>query len=239
MAYVGGFFGGGVDFVTAIGEDSSTGLAIGSFFALIISLIIFIPRKLLTFKESMKCVIDGVKSMIPAIAILVLAWSLSGVCRYMIGTAEFVGGLVEGSTVIINFLPVIVFLFAAFLSFSMGTAWGTFGMLLPIVAIICSVPETAAMLIPTMGATLAGSVFGDHCSPISDTTILASAGAKCDHLKHVSTQLPYALTVAVLCAIGYLLMGIMGNCWIPLIICLVLLFAFAVFMNKRADKRAE
>ncbi len=236
MAYVGGFFSGDLDFISAIGEDPSTGLALGSFFALVVALIMFVPRKLISFRDFMKCTVDGVKSMIPAIAILVLAWTLSGVCRYMIGTGEFVSGIVSGSS-ILNLLPVFVFVVAAFLSFSMGTAWGTFGILLPIVAIICSVPDAAPMMIPAMGATLAGSVFGDHCSPISDTTILASAGAKCDHIKHVSTQLPYALTVAVLCGIGYLLIGLTGSCWLSLGICLALMIGFFIFMRRRENNR--
>nr|MDD6334884.1 Na+/H+ antiporter NhaC family protein [bacterium] len=208
MAYVGGFFSG-TPFIDAIGENPSAGLALGAFGALIVALILFIPRRLMTFKGFMDGVVEGMKSMLPAIMILVLAWSLSGICRYMIGTGEFVSSLVSGSTFVISLLPVIVFLIAAFLSFSMGTAWGTFGILLPIVMTICV--DTPNMLLPAMGATLAGSVFGDHCSPISDTTILSSTGAKCDHIQHVSTQMPYALVVAAVCAVGYLISGFIGN----------------------------
>ena len=238
MAFVGGFFSGDADFITAIGEDPSSGLALGAFFALIVAMIMFIPRKLISFKEFMLGFVDGAKSMIPAILILIMAWSLSGVCRGMIGTGEFISGVVSGSSMVINLLPFFVFVVAAFMSFAMGTAWGTFGILLPIVSMICASPETAFMLVPTIGATLAGSVFGDHCSPISDTTILASAGAKCDHIKHVATQLPYTLTVAVICAVGYILVGLTGNFWLPLIICLALMVGVLMFMRRRQQEAA-
>jgi len=239
MAYVGGFFNGDADFINAIGSDPSTGLAMGAFFTLIVCLVMFLPRKLISFKDFMDGFVSGAKSMLPAILILVFAWSLSGICRNMIGTGEFVSTLLTGSSLAVSLLPFFVFIIAAFMSFSMGTAWGTFGILLPIVSIICSGEVFASMLIPTMGATLAGSVFGDHCSPISDTTILSSAGAKCSHIKHVSTQLPYAISVAVICAIGYLLIGLMGTPWIPLIICLALLVVFMIVMKNFIGKKKE
>ena len=240
MAYVGGFFSGEADFITAVGENPSAGLAMGAFGALIVALLLFVPRKLMSFRSFMDGLVEGAKSMIPAILILVFAWSLSGVCRYMIGTGEFVSGLISGSNISLSLLPAIVFIVAAFLSFSMGTAWGTFGILLPIVTMICVGPEGARILIAAMGATLAGSVFGDHCSPISDTTILSSAGAKCDHIKHVSTQIPYALLVACVCAVGYLIAGFMNNPWVPLAISLVLLFAAfgVIILLQRRRKTA-
>lgn len=232
MSYVGGFFSGENDFITAIGEDPSMGLAMGAFGALLVALIMFVPRKLLTFKEFMNGLVEGAKSMIPAILILVFAWSLSGVCRNMIGTGPFVSGVLESSNVSLRLLPVIVFIVAAFLSFSMGTAWGTFGILLPIVITICSAGNGQEVLVASMGATLAGSVFGDHCSPISDTTILSSAGAKCDHIKHVSTQIPYALLVAAVCAIGYLITGLVVNAWISLGVSVVILLVALVVIHK-------
>lgn len=222
MAYVGGFFEG-VDFVTAIGENPTAGLTLGAFAALVSAMALYLPRKLVTFRGFMSGVVTGVKFMVSAIMILVLAWSLSGVCRSMIGTGEFVSGLVEqmngvagGTGMFLNFLPAIVFVVAAFLSFSMGTAWGTFGILIPIVAMICVGEEGLALLIPTMGATLAGSVYGDHCSPISDTTILSSTGAKCEHIRHVETQIPYATLVAVISFVGYVIAGFVRNPWITL-----------------------
>lgn len=234
MAYVGGFFSGEMGFIEAIGENPTMGLTLGSFAALITAMILYIPRKLMTFREFMEGVCQGVKSMVPAIMILALAWSLSSVCRYMIGTGPFVSGVVESSGISLSLLPAFVFAIAAFLSFSMGTAWGTFGILLPIIIAVCSGAHGAAMLIPSMGATLAGSVFGDHCSPISDTTILSSAGAKCDHLSHVSTQIPYATFVAVVCFAGYLLSGFIHNPWIVLVICLaIMLIAFKVIEKKQ------
>ncbi|MDE6063337.1 MAG: Na+/H+ antiporter NhaC family protein, partial [Lachnospiraceae bacterium] len=156
--------------------------------------------------------------------ILILAWALGGVCREMIGTGAFVSNFVTTANLSLSFLPAIVFAVASFLSFSMGTAWGTFGILLPIVSMICAGAGGAAVLIPALGATLAGSVYGDHCSPISDTTILASTGAQCDHLRHVETQLPYATLVAAVCFVGYLIAGFVRNPWITIAASVVLLF---------------
>ncbi|MDD3218295.1 MAG: Na+/H+ antiporter NhaC family protein [Lachnospiraceae bacterium] len=239
MAYVGGFFSGEADFITAIGEDPSMGLAMGAFGALIVAFLMFVPRKLMSFREFMDGLVEGAKSMIPAILILVFAWSLSGVCRGLIGTGPFVSSVLEQSNVSLRILPVIVFIVAAFLSFSMGTAWGTFGILLPIVITICNSGSGANMLVASMGATLAGSVFGDHCSPISDTTILSSAGAKCNHIQHVSTQIPYALLVAGVCAIGYMITGLVSNPWIPLVVCIVLLLGVLIFIGKMQNKQMD
>ncbi len=237
MAYVGGFFDG-VAFTTAIGENPTAGLSLGAFAALIAAFVMFIPRKLVSFKGFMEGITEGVKYMVPAILILVFAWSLSGVCREMIGTGQFVSGIVQKSNISLTFLPAIVFLVAAFLSFSMGTAWGTFGMLIPIVSMICVGTEGAALLIPTLGATLAGSVYGDHCSPISDTTILSSAGAKCEHIKHVETQLPYATLVAVVCFIGYIIAGVTQNAIITLSVSIALLLGTLFVINLMQKKKA-
>ena len=222
MAYVGGFFSG-VDFVTAIGENPTVGLTLGAFASLLVALVLYIPRKLMTFRNFMDGVTTGAKYMVSAIMILVFAWSLSGVCREMIGTGEFVSGLVKSSDISLGFMPVLVFLVASFLSFSMGTAWGTFGILIPIVSMICVGAEGTAVLIPSLGATLAGSVFGDHCSPISDTSILSSTGASCNHIGHVETQIPYACLVAGICVPGYLVAGFLGNPWVPLAVSAVCL----------------
>ena len=239
MAAVGGFFSG-VDFTTAIGENPTLGLALGAFIALVFAICLYIPRKLMTFKQFMEGVAEGVKTMVGAIMILTLAWSLSGVCREMIGTGPFVSSIVASSALSLNFLPLIVFLVAAFLSFSMGTAWGTFGILIPIVSMICAGEANTSILIVTLGATLAGSVYGDHCSPISDTTILSSAGAQCDHIKHVQTQIPYATLVAAVCAVGYLVGGFTQNPWITLIFSEALLFAVLYVMKtKDRKKRAK
>ncbi|MDD6175254.1 MAG: Na+/H+ antiporter NhaC family protein [Firmicutes bacterium] len=242
MAYVGGFFSGGIGFSEAIGEDPIIGLSIGAFCALLVAALLYIPRKTISFRGFMEGVAKGVKSMVPAIMILTLAWSLSGICRDMIGTGPFVADLVSkmaesAGNVVFRLLPAVVFALAAFLSFSMGTAWGTFGILLPIVIPICTaVPAGMTVLLPTIGATLAGSVYGDHCSPISDTTILSSTGAKCNHLQHVSTQIPYTTFVAVICFVGYLVAGLCGNVWLPLLVSFVLLFG-AMFLVSRLQKK--
>lgn len=237
MAYVGGFFEG-VDFVTSIGENPTVGLTLGAFASLVVALLMYIPRKLMTFREFMDGVTTGAKYMVSAIMILVFAWSLSGVCREMIGTGEFVSGLVKSSNISLGFLPVLVFLVASFLSFSMGTAWGTFGILIPIVSMICVGSEGTAVMIPALSATLAGSVFGDHCSPISDTSILSSTGASCNHISHVETQIPYACLVAGMCIPGYLVAGFVGNPWIPLMISVGCLAGAFVIINMWQKKHS-
>lgn len=223
MAYVGGFFEGR-PFAEAIGENPTAGLTLGTFAGLTAAMILYVPRKIMSVREFMEGVIEGIRTMIPALTILILAWALGGVCREMVGTGIFVSHFVEDAHLSFSFLPAIIFVVAAFLSFSMGTAWGTFGILLPIVSMLCAGEAGAAVLIPSLGATLAGSVYGDHCSPISDTTILASTGAQCEHLRHVETQLPYAALVAAVCFVGYLAAGFTRNPWITVILSVVLLF---------------
>lgn len=238
MAYVGGYFSGR-PFAEAIGENPTAGLTLGTFAALLVAMAMYIPRRLMSLREFMTGVIDGIKTMIPALMILILAWALGGVCREMIGTGLFVSNFVTTANLSLSFLPAVVFAVAAFLSFSMGTAWGTFGILLPIVSMICVGTEGAAVLIPSLGATLAGSVYGDHCSPISDTTILASTGAQCEHLKHVETQLPYATLVAVVCFAGYLVAGFTRNPWITVagaVLLLFLAFGAVHFMERRWNR---
>lgn len=238
MSYVGGFFEG-VPFSEAIGANPTAGLTLGAFAALMTAAVMYIPRKLVSFRDFMNGVTQGVKYMVTAIVILVFAWSLSGVCREMLGTGEFVSQVVKSSNIPLNILPAFVFLVAAFLSFSMGTAWGTFGILIPIITMICSGDSGALILIPTLGATLAGSVYGDHCSPISDTTILSSAGAGCEHIRHVETQIPYATLVASACFIGYIIAGFISNPWVPLTVSAVLLLAAVVLISYSQKIKAD
>lgn len=240
MAYVGGYFEG-QSFAEAIGENPTAGLTLGTFAALLTAMALYIPRRLMSLREFMDGVVDGIKTMIPALLILILAWALGGVCREMIGTGLFVSNFVTKADLSLSLLPAVVFAVAAFLSFSMGTAWGTFGILLPIVSMICVGAEGADVLIPSLGATLAGSVFGDHCSPISDTTILASTGAQCEHLKHVETQLPYAVLVAAVCFAGYLVAGFVRNPWITIaasVLLLFLVFAVLLYLEKKSGRAA-
>ena len=190
--------------------DAGTALSLGALASLIFAFIYFMCRRVLSFRDFFDCIGPGVKSMVPACIILTLAWTISGVCRDLLGTGPYVAHLVETSGVPVQILPALIFVVACLLAFSTGTAWGTFGILIPIIIAICEVaaPE---LLITTLSATLAGSVFGDHTSPISDTTILASTGAQCNHLKHVATQVPYAVTVAGCCLVGYIIAGLTGK----------------------------
>lgn len=207
MLYTGGMFSGDAASISeAFGNcDSSLSLAFGGFGAILLTFIIYMPRRIMSFKDFMSGISEGIQLMVPAITILVLAWTISGVCRDLLSTGEYIGALVENGHFPLMLLPMVIFIVAAFLSFSMGTAWGTFGILIPIVITICesTVTINPTLMTITLSATLGGSVFGDHCSPISDTTILSSTGAECPHMDHVSTQIPYALTVAVSCVVGY------------------------------------
>lgn len=229
MMYTGGFFEG-VDFSTAIGEDPVGGLCIGSFVAICIAGIMFLPRKLMTLGGFVEGMSEGVRSMIGAIMILVLAWSLGGTCRYLLGTGEFVADFLNGLGVGLDLLPLALFLVTAFIGFAMGTSWGSIALVMPIVVGVFAGDDP--LFLVAVGATLAGSVYGDHISPISDTTILSSAGAKCNHLRHVATQIPYATTVMVVAAIGYLIAGFTKSPWISLGLGLVLVAAAAVVMHK-------
>lgn len=230
MIYTGGFFDG-ESFVDAFANcDSPTGLMLGSVAALLITFVLYIPRKVLRFREFMDCLPEGFKAMVPAILILTFAWTLSGVTG-LLGADVFVAGLLEGSKGIVQILiPVIVFCIAVFLAFATGTSWGTFGILLPIVVPIMD--PGSELLIITVAATLAGAVCGDHCSPISDTTIMASTGAQCDHINHVSTQLPYALTVAVVSAVNYVLAALIQNWFINLPIAIISMIVTILVIRK-------
>ena len=239
MIYVGGYWGEEkMSLFDAFGNtDAGAALALGAFVTLIITFIYYMCRKVLTFRDFFSCMNPGVNSMVAACVILTLAWTISGVCRDLLSTGPYVASLVENSGVPMGILPMLIFVVACLLSFSTGTAWGTFGILIPIIISICEIaaPE---LLITTLSATLAGSVFGDHTSPISDTTILASTGARCDHLKHVGTQVPYALTVAVCCAIGYIVagftagMGFAVSTVITLIVSIVCLAVLLIALPK-------
>ncbi len=231
MAYVGGFFSG-VSFSEAIGENPAAGLTMGAFAGLVTAFVLYIPRKLMTPKEYVENIVSGIGNIVPPMLILILSWSLGGVCRQLIGTGEFISGFVTTTSLPMGFLPFLIFVVAALMSFSMGTSWGTFGMLIPIVTMICATENTSALLLPALGATLAGSVYGDHCSPISDTTILASTGAACQHIRHVETQLPYATLVAAVCALGYLIAGFALSPWPALAAGIILLGAVLIILNR-------
>lgn len=231
MAYVGGFFSG-VPFSQAIGAAPTAGLTLGAFAGLVCAMVLYLPRRVMGFHAFMDSIVEGVKNIVPPMLILILSWSLSGVCRELIGTGSFVSRFVSSAQLPLWLLPALVFVIAAFLSFSMGTAWGTFGILIPIVSMICAGDQAAGLLIPSLGATLAGSVYGDHCSPLSDTTILASTGAQVKHIDHVETQLPYAALVAVVCAFGYILVGLLKSPWLPLGLCAALLLVTLTVIRR-------
>ncbi|MCR5221859.1 MAG: Na+/H+ antiporter NhaC family protein [Lachnospiraceae bacterium] len=233
MAYVGGFFEG-VSFSEAIGYNPTAGLSLGAFAGLITALLLYLPRKLMKPKEFVECIVGGIGNIVPPMLILILSWSLGGVCRQLIGTGVFISGFVNGSSMSLGFLPFLIFVIAALMSFSMGTSWGTFGMLIPIITMICEADGAGTLLVPALGATLAGSVYGDHCSPISDTTILASTGADCKHIRHVETQLPYATLVAVICALGYLIAGFMRTPVVAIIAESVILTGTVLLIGKKA-----
>ncbi|MCR5789904.1 MAG: Na+/H+ antiporter NhaC family protein [Lachnospiraceae bacterium] len=238
MAYVGGFFSG-VSFSEAIGYNPTAGLSLGAFAGLVTAFVLYIPRKLMKPKEFVSAIVNGIGSIVPPMLILILSWSLGGVCRQMIGTGEFISGFVTQANISFKVLPLLIFVIAALMSFSMGTSWGTFGILIPIVSMICQAAGGADMLIPALGATLAGSVYGDHCSPISDTTILSSTGAMCDHIRHVETQIPYATLVAVVCAVGYLVIGFTDTPWIGFLAGAVLLIGALVLLHKKGADPAQ
>ncbi len=236
MVYTGGFFDG-VDFITAFSDcDASVGLVLGSFIALAFTFIYYLVTRRLTFKELTASFTEGFRAMVPAIMILTFAWTLSGITMDLgakVFVAEFVRGNAAGLTWL---LPAIVFVIAIGLAFSTGTSWGTFGILLPIV---CAVfPGGGELMIISISACLAGAVCGDHCSPISDTTIMASAGAQCNHINHVSTQLPYALTVASVSFITFLLAGLIQNALLTLAIGIVLMI-LVLFVIKKVTAKKE
>lgn len=237
MIYTGGFFSG-ADFITAFSNsDASVGLALGSFFGLIVTIILYMIRRVLSFKKCMACLPEGFKAMVPAILILTFAWTLKAMTDSL-GAGEFVKMAVKGSaSSFMMFLPAIIFLIGCGLAFATGTSWGTFGILIPIVVDVFSATSHELMII-SISACMAGAVCGDHCSPISDTTIMASAGAQCEHVNHVSTQLPYAITVAVISFLVYILAGFVQSPLICLPVGVVLLLGF-LFLMKQMQKKSE
>ena len=236
MLYVGGYFEGGMTIAQGFGNtDAGSALALAGFGALVVAGLLFVPRGLMTFKEFMEGITVGAKTMVGAFIILSLAWTISGVCSDLLNTGKFVGDLVAGSSLPGALIPAIVFLVAGALAFAMGTSWGTFLLLIPIVVTICS---AVAPHLVTVGlaSTLAGAVFGDHCSPISDTTILSSTGAGCNHIDHVASQIPYTLVVSACCFVGYLVAGFTANLVLTLGISICLLGIILFVLNKLSHK---
>ena len=242
MIYTGGFFSG-TDFVTAFSQsDASTGLAMGSAFGLVFAIIFYMIRRVVNFRDCMGCIPEGFKAMVPAIMILTFAWTLKAMTDSL-GAAVFVEEAmrsVAGGIEVI--LPAIIFLVGCGLAFATGTSWGTFGILIPIVVAVFekSSPE---MMIISMSACMAGAVCGDHCSPISDTTIMASAGAQCDHVTHVSTQLPYAILAAAVSFVTYIVAGFVKTAWIALpvgiVLMLIVLFVIKMMNPMPVEKPSE
>lgn len=258
MIYTGGFFTkmiegeGGTQVLNSAylniiesfaNSDASVGLVLGSFAALVITIVFYLCRKVLSLKECMSCVPDGFKAMVPAILILTLAWTLKGMTDSL-GAAQYVASLVEGSAAGFKmFLPAIIFVIACFLAFATGTSWGTFGILIPICIAIFQVGNPLRII--SISACMAGAVCGDHCSPISDTTIMASAGAQCEHVRHVASQLPYAVTVAVISFLSYIVAGLTSplgsvfSCVISLAFGVATLLGFLFFVKSKIAKEGS
>ena len=236
MIYSGGFFSG-AGFVEAFSNsDASVGLMLGSAFALVFTMVYYLIRKAMSFKEMMEAIPEGFKAMVPAILILTFAWSLKAMTDSL-GAKYFVRDFVQSSAAGFQmFLPAIVFIIGCLLAFATGTSWGTFGMLIPIVQNVFSMSDPLAIV--CISACMAGAVCGDHCSPISDTTIMASAGAQCDHVNHVSTQLPYAITAAGVSFVAYMIAGFIPNAFIALPIAVVLMVATLFVIKAIHAKKA-
>lgn len=236
MIYTGGFFSG-TDFITAFSQCSaSQGLAIGSLFGLLATIFLYTIRRVLSFKECMDCVPEGFQAMVPAILILTFAWTLKTMTDHL-GAAEFVAGAMESSAQnLMNLLPAIIFIVGCFLAFATGTSWGTFGILIPIVVAVFENSNPELMII-SISACMAGAVCGDHCSPISDTTIMSSAGAQCNHVNHVSTQLPYALTAAAVSFVTYIIAGFTQSALISLPAGIILMILLLLVIRKKHGKK--
>ncbi len=237
LIYTGGYFNGGMTIQEAFADCSAgSGLSMGSFVALIIIMIYYMIRRSFSFKEMMECLPEGFKLMVPATLILTFAWTISGVTGSL-GAADFVAGVVaQFGAGLHNFLPAVIFVIACILAFATGTSWGTFGILIPIVLEVFPVGANGMptpILMMGIGACLGGAVMGDHCSPISDTTIMASTGAQCHHINHVATQMPYALTVAAVCFVSYLIAAVIPNVIIALPIAVILMVLVLLFIGKK------
>ena len=234
MIYTGGFFSG-ASFVEAFsGSDASLGLSMGSIFAMIITIAIYSVRKVLSFHDCMNCIPEGFKAMVPAIIILTFAWTLKSMTDSL-GAAPYVAGFMETSaSALMNMLPAIIFVVGCGLAFATGTSWGTFGILIPIVVAVFE--NNPQMMIIAISACMAGAVCGDHCSPISDTTIMASAGAQSNHVNHVYTQLPYALTVAAVTFVSYIIVGYTKSLLLALPFGMLALTGILFFMRAKNSK---
>jgi len=247
LIYVGGFFGtdiwGGTDykgdFIGAFGNtDATVGLPLGSLVALIVTIVYMLCRRVISFKEAMNCIPKGFNAMVPAITILTFATALKNMTTGELNAAGFFEEAMKGSAGSLGaFLPAIIFIVASFLAFSTGTSWGTFGILIPIVTVLPGLPEE--LLFICISAALAGSVCGAHCSPISDTTIMSSAGAQCDHVNHVNTQLPYSITVAAVSFVSYIIAGFVQNVLIALPVAIVLMIAVLFGIKALTKKKAQ
>ena len=236
MIYSGGFFSGSGLIAAFENCDASVGLALGGFFAVIFTVIFYLIRRVLSFRDLMQCIPDGFKAMTSAILILALAWTLKAMTDSL-GAAAYVEMLVKaGAGYVLNFLPAIIFLIGCALAFATGTSWGTFGILIPIV--VDAFADKPELMIIAISACMAGAVCGDHCSPISDTTIMASAGAQCNHVNHVSTQLPYAMVCAGVSFFAYLAAGFIRNAALSLLVAVVFM-GIALFVIKLLQKKKE
>ena len=234
-----GFQDGATDVITAFANcDAETSLIFSTLVTVLFMMALYLPRKVITFKGFMESFVEGFKLMIPAIAILIFAWTLKGMGDAL-GIGAFVENLVGTNTSASMVIPAILFAIAIFLAFSTGTSWGTFAILVPIAIAMFPGAENMEIMIITVSAVLAGAVCGDHISPISDTTIMSSAGAQSNHINHVSTQMQYAAVVAVVCAIGYVIAGIIRVWWITLLLSMVILLVVLVFMKKFSESKDE
>lgn len=238
MLYTGGFFSGENFVVAFSNSDASVGLSSGSVIALLLAILFYTSRKILSFTDCMECIPEGFKAMVPPILILTFAWSLKAMTDSL-GAAPYVANFVEQSAgSFMSFLPGIIFIIACLLGFATGTSWGTFGILIPIVVAVFENNDPQMMII-SISACMAGAVCGDHCSPISDTTIMASAGAQCNHINHVNTQLPYAMTVAAVSFVSYIVAGFVKTIAIALPVSFLLMFGTLMILRKIYGKEAE
>ena len=237
MIYSGGFFEG-TSFVESFSNsDASVGLMLGSAVTLVFTIIYFLIRRTMKFSEMMKSIPEGFKAMVPAILILTLAWSLKAMTDSL-GAKEFVAGVVSTSAgSFAALLPAIIFVIACLLAFATGTSWGTFGILIPITLAVFPITEPIGVV--CVSACMAGAVCGDHCSPISDTTIMASAGANCVHVNHVSTQLPYVILVACVSFISYVVAGFVQNPWVCLPVSLAMMVGAVLATKMLHAKNVE
>ena len=235
-----GYLGGATDIITAFsGCDAETSLIFATMVTIFFMVILYLPRKVVTFKGFMDSLVEGFKLMIPAVTILIFAWSLKGMGDAL-GLADFVGHVVGDNASASIFIPAVLFAAAVFLSFSTGTSWGTFAILVPIATSMFTGSANMQMMIISVSAVLAGAVCGDHVSPISDTTVMSSAGAQSNYINHVSTQMQYAAVVAVICFFGYILAGLVHIWWVvlgvSLIVLLGVLTAMKIILGKRQEK---